>query len=221
MIDRHVIACKQDRGRCVFLDECRTADFVAGVKAHAVKCRRLDAALLTIEVSLAHSGRGPSGATVALRDAPDRRVLHHTCYCRAEADHLRGLFRRAGAVTEFVGVVEQALDGLAVLRLEHIERHIDRHRMLLADVSHIYRAADRNVMRRLAGFGNGGAAFRFKLGKNRIHVVELCRIEPHQARADKIVAQIRKQHSKRGKDTGCLGNYDFANTKFPCDRRCV
>ena len=101
-------------------------------------------------------------------------MLHHAGDSRAQADDLRRLLRRTGAVAKFMRVVEQPLDRVAIRRLEDIERNIDCDRMFLSDVTHVDGAPNIDVMRGLARFRDRGAAFALQFGKDRVDLVERC-----------------------------------------------
>src|SRR5208282_924207 len=135
-IDLHRVAGHQHRGGSVFLDQGRSLDAVAGKERGAPIGRRRAKASAEIDWPLAAECRGGRNA-LAARDLALRRLAHQAGDGRAQADDLGAFFRRRSAVALRVHFVEVPLDGFAVAACEHGKRQIDRHRVLLADITHV------------------------------------------------------------------------------------
>src|SRR5262249_40037678 len=153
------VAGHQHRRRCMLLDQRRTLDAIASGERIAPEGTGVDEAV-TVEVDgpLTSTRRLGRGRTAA-RDFVQDGLAHDARHRGAQTDDFGALQGRVGAIAQEMHVVEVALDRGAILFVEHPQRQVDRHRMLLADIAHIGGAADQDLFGRHRGTGDGAPAF--------------------------------------------------------------
>ena len=117
-------------------------------KPRAVEDRRVDEAGVARNRPGACRGSACAGGSRRRRPIVlERRLLHDAGDGRAQADDLGRLVRRGGAVALLVHRIESALDAVAILRREKLERQFDGHRVLLADIAHVGARAELTIAR--------------------------------------------------------------------------
>ena len=172
-----------------------------------------------------HKARGAAcvgiGLGRSLGDGLEARLQRDPDHRGAQTDDLGRLAGRAGAVAQFVEIVEALLDPGAILRLEQGKRQVEGDGMLLSDITHVRRAPDDDLRGARSVLGDGFLPFIghrsvFLFDGSEIHVGEA-----HDAGMDEIVAEVREQHAGGGEMPGRRRDQHLPDADLARDERRV